>query len=614
MKKITEKINQYIQNNAKLAYFLLYLSALVPKIYIALKMVPLRTPNDELGTIVSAAELAGNSWGEVVASLTNYYGFGFYWAFFPVFLITDNPVVIYRTILVICSMMQAGIAPLALYIQKKYLGMKDEDTLIAAVIGWICSFLVVTRVTILYNEHALIMISWLMMLLICKLMEAQEQKKDKIITTLLIVGLLIYSLTIHVRALVYSISFLLVLCLYWIITKKKLINWLGVPVYIFAYFIMQKVISVFQSIIWRRGEGEYLHNAEIKTNFSQAMADSSGVNGISRFGAALKTFFNIWIGQIDTISVFSGGLFFVSVLSLLIFTCKCIKKKENSRTNGTILVTAWTMLFAIGGTIFAQSLTWFQPVYSGILYEDVNTYVYAYKTFAYVRYIGPYIGPLLLCGLVLCYNNSEILKKMRYALIVIMLAGIGYWFLAINPYVWDQTNTKEVYTAFSSLSKFQVSEDGRAYVCGFIVLIIFSILWLRGTTKKNFYVACIMTVFLLGYQYWHRGMYYDLYHASKDIESYDDIYKFICEEKDLLEKENIEQIYCIGTEDSLICKLQFYLNRFSIIPIDGKVPENAEIIVSTEALDEEIEDLPFCEIQLDSAEYIYLSEELRRKQ
>ncbi len=604
-----EKINQYIQKNTKLTYFLLYLSALIPKLYMALQMVPLRTPSDELGTIVSAAELAGNSWRGVVSTYSSYYGFGFYWIFFPAFLITDNPIIIYRIILVICSMLQAGIAPLALYIQTKYLGMKD--ILIGSVIGWICAFLVVTRVTILYNEHALIMVSWLLMFLICKLMEAQEQKRDKKIITLLIVGLLIYSLTIHVRALIYSLSFILVLCLYFVIAKKKLISWIGIPVYLIAYVIIQKVISIIQGSIWGKGEGEHLTNTEIKMSFSKAISNSSDVSGIKRVGAAIKTLLNMWIGQVDTMAVFTGGLFLVVILALLIFTWKCIKNKEIGMENGIILASAWVMLLSIGGTIFAQSLIWFHRVYNGILYEDVNTYVYGYKSFAYVRYMGPYIGPFLLCGLVICCKNPEIIKKMRYALMVIILAGIGYWFWAINPYVWDQTNTKEVYTAFSSLSKFQVAEDGRAYLCGFIVLIIFSILWLKGSTKRGFYAACIMTVFLLGYQYWHRGMYYDLYHASKDIESFDDIYEFICEEKDFLERESIEQIYCAGVTESLVCKLQFYLNRFSIIPVDGKVPEAAKIIISTEALDEELEDLSFYEIQLDSEEYVYLAEELR---
>ena len=53
------------------------------------------TGADEFGTIAGASYFAGLDWSNVVSHIS-YYGFGYSVLMAPIFLITDNPVVIFQ--------------------------------------------------------------------------------------------------------------------------------------------------------------------------------------------------------------------------------------------------------------------------------------------------------------------------------------------------------------------------------------------------------------------------------------------------------------------------------------------------------------------------------------
>lgn len=157
-------------------YWLVFILAVLPKIILALQAFPLKTFSDEVATIASAASLAGYDWSAVV-SHAGYYGAGFFWIFAPVFRVTDNPVIIYRVILIGCSLVQACIAPICYYLMNQYFHISDKRY---GFIGSIaCSYLVMTRATLLFNEHILVLLIWVIALLLLKIHEYQKNTGKK---------------------------------------------------------------------------------------------------------------------------------------------------------------------------------------------------------------------------------------------------------------------------------------------------------------------------------------------------------------------------------------------------------------------------------------------------
>ena len=166
---------------------LAFLCALIPRLILNCFALPLRTQSDELATLAGGAFLGGKDWSGIV-SQAGYYGFGFTALFAPLFRLSDDPVLIYRLILVVESVMQASIALMAFYLMKRYFKIEHKWFLTVASVA--CSYMVVTRTMIVYNEHALIFCSWLICVLLFRLLEHQNDSKKKAIDTVLLMALL----------------------------------------------------------------------------------------------------------------------------------------------------------------------------------------------------------------------------------------------------------------------------------------------------------------------------------------------------------------------------------------------------------------------------------------
>lgn len=181
--------------------------ALIPRIWMTMIAMPVRTPSDELATMAGAAYFAGNDWSAVV-SHAGYYGTGFYAMFFWVFKLTSNPVIIYKVLTFFAALTQAITAVIAYVLFTKVLSLKhDLITILASVI---CSLCVVTRTGIVYNEHPLVMLCWLYALGIALCIKYRENKVQKLVSFTLCAVVLGYGLTIHLRFSVIAIATVIV--------------------------------------------------------------------------------------------------------------------------------------------------------------------------------------------------------------------------------------------------------------------------------------------------------------------------------------------------------------------------------------------------------------------
>ena len=583
-------------NRKWIPYLIVYLFAALPRIFTAANMLPLRTLSDETSTFSSAAMLAGHDWSGVV-SHAGYYGFGFYWIFAWIFKITENPIIIYRTVLIFCSLLQALIAPICLFISMHFFHINKSRR--AVLFSIVCAYCVVTRITVIYNEHPFVLLAWLVALIMCfltKTLEEDDKLKRKIYSFLLGI-LLCWGFTIHTRAVIFVIALFLVHFLYKMLWGRWLLDkvfWVTIGI---GYLGTKYLIRFYQNGIWGKSEG--LRNANISISFSKDFTDIN----------TWRTLVNIWIGQIDTVSVFSGGLFWVSFCVFLFFAFNLFRKRNIVNLTGKyVFVVGSLFILCIGGTIFAQSFTWFGMVVDGIKNNITESEYYGYKAFTYVRYFGPYIGPFMLCGLTVCNKGARYLGRIRWWIWGGYTALLLYWMISIQPLIALNDAAKEIFIFFSGRQNGDpVTED--LYIAGFVVLTCFMVAWMAVLLyPKRQIILCGGLLILLIAEYLYPAFQFDKKISVTRYEKVDKIYEYIKNEEP--DKFDNEKIYCVdvtkATDHQIYYILQFYLCSYTVIPADiGNIPQNAEVIVSNGGIGSSLPDHDFQVEKLKDGQYIY---------
>lgn len=411
--------------------------------------------------------------------------------------------------------------------------------------------------------------------------------------------LLLYSLTIHTRSLTYFIAIGIAIAGYWIISKKLLVSKVFFPLICFGYFCSKILINWVQHKIWLIEDGEKLGNASVTIS-----------ENINIFEAnTWKAIFNTIFGQITTITVFSGGLFLLLTLVIVYFTFQHLRgKTENDKNIELVIFLAWIFLMCIGATILTQSLSWLGGVVGGLNVEIVNKNFYAYKAFTYVRYIGPYIGPVIMCGLVLCYNNFELIKKVKNIFLISYVSLQAYWYFMIMPYIKNNAPAQEVFIAFSMMKNGDETTQN-IYLAGLFILSIFIVLYLWSNNLTQFYLVLAILSILLIHEYGYTAINYDRANAQNNFKEIDKSYEMIRKIEPVLKEKELIDIYVFDkterTDHQTYFLLQFYLNRYHIIP---RIPDDSienVILLSNKPLEDYEKNNDYLMIQLDDNEYVY---------
>lgn len=410
----------FLKNNQfKIYFFLSFVIAIIPRTYLALQTITIRSISDSISLLSVPAYLAGYDWTNI-SSQGGYYGYGFYGLFFWIYRVSDNPIVIYKFFAFLGAVLQSTIAPACVWLWIK--GFKKSDYNFALLLSIFFSYFNDARAGVTYNEHPLIVLIWLMCILLCKLVECKNEKNRKILT-LGIMCILIYGFTLHERMLAIVIAFIISICIYSFVYKEKIISLSILPIGVFGIAGVKKCTSLIQEILWYTNENGNLRNASISISVPEVKS--------------LYQIFNVIFCQIFSFSVFSMGLFLISIFILVCFLLKQIyvniKRKEKVEQihskilNKKIFLIGTMMLVTFGGTVMVQALNWGR----GIAYGDP----YSYKAYFYLRYAIPFASIIILCG-ILIYTEAKInISKLVYLYFGVMGGSILYFIKEIIPVV-----------------------------------------------------------------------------------------------------------------------------------------------------------------------------------
>lgn len=573
---------------------IVFTAAFIPRMICSFFMVPVKVLMDEICTLNGAAKFAGLDWSNVVDK-GSYYGFGFYSLLTFIFKITDNPYVIYHSILLILCLLQSLTGLICYHILTKHFKVKEHKWCILVAIA--CSYMVVSRAVAFVNEHPLILLTWTAVWLLLLLCKYQDNKKKKAFYTFLLLLLFSYAQLLHTRSVTFLISFLLLIALYGIVYGRLLVS---APMFfgagVFFIPIVQYLIKKYQNDIWNIGTS--VNNTEINIVVSDNTFTKNGI----------KAIIDIIFGEINTIGVYTGGIAYVVIIVCLCILLKCIKdRKKEKLENNCLFIIFLFCCSCIAITIGGMAFSWGAGVTKG-LSQNITQDFYSYKAFTYLRYFGPYLGPLLMGILIFLNRNSEKAAQMVSAAIIVMIPIQCYWIGNIIPLIAKNTTTNSAFMLFAGWN--ESKELGSyLYFAGIkaMIIILFVYRYMKCHQKELVSVLVVCIVLVAQYLY---GVYaQDVAWAEKNIVQADAGYAWIkgIENEIALPGEIYVEDNISKSHHKSYYIYQFMLNRYVVLP--GEPEETvgeAVLFENTMENMERLQNMGFQYVQLDENEYVFI--------
>lgn len=553
------------------SYLIIFLVCFVPRCILSLKAIPLRTLSDELSTLNGAAMVAGYDWSNVVSN-AGYYGFGMTAVFSFIFKLFKNPIIMYRAFMVCFALLQSITGLIAYYILSDSFPEKKETLLI--VLSSVLSYCVVTRANVAYNEHGLIFVCWIITLLVYNIFRYRECTKKTVIYSMLLAITIAYSQMIHSRAKIFLIAGLICVAVYIIShirdnIKKMIIVALFISTTVIAICIANRVVLSYQMGVWG---GDGVRNTQVQ------LSTDAGFDLLR-----LKAIAMIIFGQLNTFALVTAGGIIVSIVCFIHMVAHVVHDKKIGEylNQGYIYITLFFLL-CFCGTILAQAISWSVGVKVNMVTNGAE-WIYSLKALTYIRYAGPYLGPIILFAIIYMLKNEKDTNKIALFSMIIVLAMQKYWMKYIVPYCVRTPDGSEAYLCFSASEPWTHSE--RLFSMSMIILIVVAFI-ITVLIKKNIKIlaaACILLYMM--YQYGYNAINYDLYIQKKESESFIEVYDYIVDNGVLKDIEN-NNLYAVDTskknDHQFYYLAQFYFYDYKI---QTDVPQSYDknfVIISNE--------------------------------
>lgn len=520
--------------------FLVMLAVFIIKAGIALIQLPIQV-NDEVDYLVPGAFLLGLNW-EYVFENSLYYGQGFTILLSPLLRVIDNPYVLYRTILMIYVVLETISAMLVFKISRNYLNL---EIIYASFVSICVSFCQIRRITLIGDESVITLMIWLITYVVLVLYENRNNRKRKIIFTLVLGFLLAYATTIHTRMIsIYAVIFVVILLLF--ILKKQLIisiiAFFTMPIF---YFIAKYYISFIQNSI--------LAELVISEDINNTLESISGRLFLFDYlfkENGLLAFLNTFLGQINTVNIMTGGFFILSSCIAVLVAFKLMSRKDIQDRDVIIAILLCIGFVGFYSLTFFHGITWIRnlirTINLGVATSATHNSINTSRAFTYLRYGMPYTPPLLLGGFAFLskYKKNIVLKVSFVLTIMVQL----YWLVYTLPYVFNIKQNANAFIAFS-LGNYEMNTSWDDYVVATIITIIFSIIINYLISKGRLRSLALVLSLLLIYQY----CYYGIVHVNEDHHRGNEGYEFI---------SLVEKTIDIGDEIIVTYRPQAYTYQF----------------------------------------------------
>ena len=275
----------------------LYAVTLTVHLTVALRMKMLHMSHDEMGVLATAAYAVGEDWSSIVSKF-GYYGYGSSLLYIPIFALTKGPVLRYRLITALNSCFMALIPVIAYRIARKYCKTEKNTALFASLAtGLYPGYLLFSKWV--WNETMMCLLPWVAALLMFRLFFEQD-KKLRVVFSVLLSLTLVYSYAVHSRALglILAVIFLIVMIL--AVYKRLIIEPVSFCASFAVFFAIDHFVKKYvQEHIWLAGDnGEMANTVGSNTGKLHDYTNIEGFRGLLRITA----------GQLSAASASTYGL------------------------------------------------------------------------------------------------------------------------------------------------------------------------------------------------------------------------------------------------------------------------------------------------------------------
>lgn len=542
------RINRLLEKKG-LSYIFVLFIVFVPQGICALKAVPYST-YDEIGPLKFLGYITGESnLGNLEAA---YYGWGTYIWMFPAYFLTHNPICRYRALCIFSVLLQTLSAELTLIVCNKYLIKKMHiiySICISVMVGYTCSHDI-----IIYNEHGLLFINCLVLLLICKAF-SDEKRKAKYTFCAFLVAL--YGLTIHTRAIILIIALISIVLAYHLFFKINLLNKKQIIALFIIGIFVRRLVKTVEHMIWVR----YSSTGSVaNTSVGLTMDKIKCIFGLDFW----KTIWTYCFGQIYALNIITGGVIILVFFSFTVYIINSkfdLSKLEFQRNLFIILVFGMCTAALMVGV----GMNWGAPLY--MKPQDIyGTNAEALKGIHYTRYSLNYSVPLCILALAISLDNFIYKRKYGFCCIIGQIVCYIYWYDYIYPKVKNSYGSITYLVGIMHRTPYTGIPYERLFI---IIFFTFNIVILSSLINKKILYYLFLDGLLL---YSFMGSFYcDTYQYQLIRSEYQRAsYQYLMEQLTDEEFRNIDKIYAYNVDWA---REQFYITQAKIV--EG-IPEKSE--------------------------------------
>ncbi|WP_143087441.1 hypothetical protein [Butyrivibrio proteoclasticus] len=546
--------------------------------------------------------LAGLDWMDLI-SQSNYYGYGMKWLFFPAFMITSDPVIIF--IIFILAYIVLISLVYAFFYGKVADDCVDSYTnvglmIMLPIVSCICSYHSMS------SEPTLYLAMGILMLIIYDLLKATGYKYKAL--SFFCAFWLCYMLSLHERCLVVIAAFMCAMLFDRFISKRWFVDLkLFIASFLINYALKKIITSHIISIFWNKPD---LANTTAVPKYFPSWIFQSKEGLLLFFGCVFANFFCLFIKTFG-IGILSAIIIIKIISCLLKNSIDQLNYEKNRIWFVLFTVSMLSIVFTIGGLCLKcrNVLVAGEP--------------YSYKNYTYVRYYFSWVPVLMISTWVL--YNSVFKKAERKQVIVIILGGYGIiakWFYAVMLPILEKANAASLdvdtgknfrfYLAgiFTNTNIFKMSEYHQNFLYSFLVSVIILLIIVIMNNEKKL-IGLFLAFFIMLYNQ-TSGFNISLpqFYSSQDA-----FYKCISY---IENNVNISKdVYCPEGVPTVLFTLQYMINRYSVhnsYPIDAE--ENTIAITWSDSDDYEmwLKDNGYVCVELEKNKFIWTrSEEVLNK-
>lgn len=506
-------------------YYILgaFLLALLPRLVFLPFTYPMSVAGDESYLFFPAAEWAGYDWSGL-KGMYRYYGYGFVFFLTPLFRLIEDPVILYRIIVFLMILCQAAAAPISYHIMRRYFGMKDGAVIMGIAAG--ISYLVFIRATYVYNEFPYVTVFWLTLWVLLELQEQSGNKKRRAFLTVLLLGLMLYGMTLHSRAVTMFLA-LGVTVVFYLWTYRKSVVSIPVAVVTGAAGLLActKGIDYIVSIASYAGTSQEVGNTAVSFSLDSVLATTK----------SWTAWLYIILGQVNTLVLFTGGIALFGAVLGCVLLWKALLRKDRAflQEHKAYVLVAMYCLSASAITILGHAFSSLSGV-TGAMFEGGDPD--AFRALTYLRYYGVYFAPLVLLFFVYLFRKEG---SRKFILPVCVIAGIlqVFWFCCILPLIGENNGTSWEFNGFSLTKGWEDVIRTRVYLPAMFCLVLFLILAVWAIRKKKYKVIVSVFSLLFVYQYVFNCLYHERERGEFNYLYCKDAYEVLVEAGDLVPSE-----------------------------------------------------------------------------